>query len=389
MSAETRPGLRVERVDSLQQIPATDWDALDRRGNPFLSHDFLAGLESCHCLDNHGWMPVHLVVMQGSSLLAALPLYLRDNSFGEFVFDWSWADAHEQNIGPYYPKLVSAIPFTPVSGPRLLIHPDAPDPERLRRLLIDTAIRYANDERLSSLHCLFPDESDRDHLVASGLLVRGGCEYQWFNNNYTDFDDFLAVLTSKRRKEIRRERQSVRDSGLAIDVLRGTEITAEHWEIFHDFYCSTFERKWSRPRLTLEFFRQLSDSMTAPPLLIMARDSQTYVAGAFALVGDDTLYGRHWGCSRGFRNLHFELCYYQTLEFCIKNRLQRLDAGVQGEHKLSRGFIPVPTWSCHWLRHPGFRAAVSDFVEREQALIDETITTLRENTAYKCGTWSP
>jgi len=321
--------------------------------------------------------------MQGSSLLAALPLYLRDNSFGEFVFDWSWADAHEQHIGPYYPKLVNAIPFTPVAGPRLLIHPRADDPEQLRRLLIDTAIAFAEREGLSSLHSLFPDAGDKEQFAATGLLVRGGCQYHWFNNDYGCFDDFLAALTSKRRKEIRRERRSVRDRDLEIEILQGADIRDSDWAVFYDFYCSTFERKWGQPRLTLEFFQHLSASITAPPLLILARAGGQYVAGAFAVIGRDTLYGRHWGCNSGYRNLHFELCYYQTLEFCIQNRLQCLDAGAQGEHKLSRGFIPIPTWSCHWLRHPGFRSAVADFVEREQALIDAAIKHFAENTAYK------
>ncbi len=389
MSVETRQSLRVECISSLQSIPASAWDALDRRGNPFLSHDFLSGLEACRCLQAHGWTPVHQTIHQNGELVAALPLYLRDDSFGEFVFDWSWADAHERHVGPYYPKLVSAIPFSPVTGPRLLVHPAAESPDQLRRQLIDSALSLAEREQLSSLHCLFPDDQDRDQLTAAGLLLRGGCQYHWFNAGYRDYADFLAALTSKRRKEIRRERRSVQDSRLSIDVLQGPAIGDQHWSVFYDFYCSTFERKWGQPRLTLEFFRQLTASETATPLLILARDTGRYVAGAFAVIGDDTLYGRHWGCSQGYRNLHFELCYYQTQEFCIQHNLQRLDAGAQGEHKLSRGFIPVATWSCHWLRHPGFRSAVADFVEREQRLVDEMIETLADSTAYKRTADSP
>ena len=375
--------LKPKTINALTAIPARYWDALERHGNPFLCHDFLAGLETSGSLDTHGWTPVHQVIYRDNELVAALPLYLRDNSFGEFVFDWSWADAHERHVGPYYPKLVSAIPFSPVTGPRLLVHPDADDSHALKQALITAAINLGECEQLSSLHCLFPDDRDKNLCRENDLLIRGGCQYHWFNDGYADFACFLAALNSKRRKEIRRERRSVADSDLAIEVLRGSNIKPQHWQVFHDFYCSTFERKWGRPRLTLAFFQQLSDSTTAEPLLILARAAGYYVAGAFALIGRDTLYGRHWGCRHGYRNLHFELCYYQTQEFCIRNRLKRLDAGAQGEHKLSRGFVPVATWSCHWLRHPGFRNAVADFVEREQVLIDETIETLAASTAYK------
>lgn len=377
--------LRVTFLDSLQDVSAADWDRLDRRGNPFLSHTWLAGLEQHDCLAAHGWSPVHVVIEQDDTLVAALPLYLRDNSFGEFVFDWSWADAHERAIGPYYPKLVSAIPFSPVLGPRLLVHPDADDADRLRRLLIDSTVDYARRRQLSSFHCLFPESTDRDAMIAAGLLQRMNCQYHWFNRGYADFDHFLADLTSKRRKQIRRERQTINDSCLQIEILRGDEISRDHWRVFYDFYCSTFERKWGEPRLTQDFFRHLSTSVTAEPLLILARDGEHYVAGAFAIIGEDTLYGRHWGCSRSYRNLHFELCYYQTIEFCIRNGLQRLDAGVQGEHKLSRGFVPVTTYSCHWLRHPGFESAVADFLEREQVMMAEYIDSLAQHTAFKRG----
>lgn len=383
---EISSSLRIECINRLQDIPATAWDNLDRQDNPFLSHAFLAGLEQHDCLAAHGWMPVHIIIMQDSTLLAALPLYLRDNSFGEFVFDWSWADAHERSIGPYYPKLVSAIPFTPVVGPRLLLHPRAANPKYLRGLLIDGAIDFAERRQLSSLHCLFPRAADRDALTAAGLLLRSDCQYHWFNNAYTDFEAFLASLNSKRRKEIKRERRSIRESGLHIEILRGAEISDYQWAVFYDFYCSTFERKWGEPRLTPAFFRHLSGAPTAEPLLILARDGNHYVAGAFAVIGADTLYGRHWGCSRGYRNLHFELCYYQTIEFCIRHGLKRLDAGVQGEHKLSRGFMPVTTWSCHWLRHPGFKSAVADFLERERVMMDEYLDNLGQHTAYKRGT---
>lgn len=382
----TDSDLRIECVQQLDSIPAADWDALQRHGNPFLSHDFLAGLERHDCLALHGWSPQHLILRQGERLLAALPLYQRDNSFGEFVFDWSWADAHERSIGPYYPKLVSAVPFTPVSGPRLLLHPQAPAGSG--KQLVEQAVTLAEREALSSLHILFPDQpadTAEDVFTAAGLMLRRSCQYHWYNPGYKDFDDFLAALTSKRRKEIRRERRSLDNSGLVIEILRGTEITPEHWAVFYDFYCSTFERKWGAPRLTRDFFSHLTTSTTSEPLLILARIGGRHVAGAFAVIGSDTLYGRHWGCNAGYRNLHFELCYYQTIEFCIRHGLRHLDAGAQGEYKISRGFVPVATRSYHWLRDRRFHRAVADFLGHEHPLIEDYIAELSRHTAYKRG----
>ncbi len=373
-----------ECIERLDQVSAADWDALERDGNPFLSHDFLAGLERYDCLARHGWYPRHLVLRRQGRLLAALPLYQRDNSFGEFVFDWSWADAHERAIGPYYPKLVSAVPFTPVTGPRLLLHPQAGQPQQLRQLLLQRATALAERDGLSSLHVLFPDNDD-PAFAASGLQLRRSCQYHWFNDSYADFDDFLTRLNSKRRKEIRRERRSVRDTGLQIEQLRGRDIEARHWNVFYDFYCSTFERKWGEPRLTPEFLHSLSGSTSSEPLLIMARDGGEYVAGALALIGEKSLYGRHWGCRSGYRNLHFELCYYQTIDFCIRHGLQHLDAGAQGEYKISRGFVPVATRSYHWLRDRHFSRAVTDFLERERPLVEDYIAELGRHTAYKRG----
>lgn len=381
--SQTASDIQIECVPRLRRIPADAWDALDRRGNPFLSHAFLSGLEEHDCLAPHGWQPCHLVAREQGQIIAALPLYERDNSFGEFVFDWNWADAHEQAIGPYYPKLVSAVPFTPVTGPRLLLHPQSSRAVPASNLLVHRALEQAAATGLSSLHILFPDESQADFFDRAGLLQRLGCQYHWYNDNYGGFDDFLDRLTSKRRKEIRRERRSVKASGLEIAVLQGHEIGAADWHAFYDFYCSTFARKWGVPRLTLDFLRHLGASSTCQPLLFMARDGDDYVAGALALQGDDTLYGRHWGCRAGYRHLHFELCYYQTIDFCISRGLRHLDAGAQGEHKLSRGFVPVQTRSHHWLREPGFRSAVNDFLERESTLMRQYIMDMEQHTAYK------
>lgn len=380
--SNTHEAIRIERIGNLNAISASTWDAINPGRNPFLSHAFLAGLEQHRCLDAHGWQPTHLLAWQDSRLVGAMPLYYKDNSHGEFVFDWAWAEAHERSIGPYYPKLVSAVPFTPVTGPRLLTA-SGTSAEPIHERLIAGALELTMTEKLSSLHILFPDENSRDALVRYGLMQRGGCQYHWFNRGYHDFEDFLAGLTSKRRKEIRRERRSVSDSGLTIEILKGTDIREHHWAIFHEFYCDTFHRKWGQPRLTLDFLLGLSDQAPDLPLLILARDGRRYVAGAFALLGNDTLYGRHWGCNVGYRNLHFELCYYQTIDFCIRHGLARLDAGAQGEHKLGRGFVPTATGSCHWLEDTRFRTAVADFLAREQILIDDYLARLNGQLAYR------
>jgi uncharacterized protein len=379
---DTPDSLRIETIDNLAAVQPSAWDALDDRHNPFLRHAFLAGLEQHGCLETHGWLPVHLLAWRNRQLVGALPLYYKDNSYGEFVFDWAWADAHEKSIGPYYPKLVSAIPFTPVTGPRLLSG-GTPDAAPVRQQLTTAALELAESRRLSSAHVLFPDHESSTALAQSSLMRRNGCQYHWHNRGYTDFDDFLAALTSKRRKEIRRERRHVADSGLQIELLRGTEIRDHHWAAFHEFYCDTFHRKWGRPRLTLDFLLHLSTAAPDLPLLILARDGRRYVAGAFALLGEDTLYGRHWGCSADYRYLHFELCYYQTIAFCIEHNLVRLDAGAQGEHKLDRGFEPVMTCSYHWLNDTRFSAAVADFLAREQVLIDEYVARLNGQLAYR------
>lgn len=381
----TRVRIRVETIPGLHSVAAQDWDALAAGGDPFLRHAFLAGLEQHGCLTGHGWTPVHLLAFLDRQLVGALPLYRKSNSFGEFVFDWAWADAYERSGGAYYPKLVSAIPFTPVAGPRLLIHPEMVDAASIRQALIEGAIELGRREGLSSVHFLFPAAADGAALDGAGLLRRQDCQYHWYNDEYRQFDDFLATLNSKRRKEIRRERRTVAESGLVIDVLPGADIRDRHWEIFHAFYCSTFERKWGRPRLTLDFFRHLSADMPDTPLLLMARDGQRYVAGAFTMIGQNSLYGRHWGCQRDYRNLHFELCYYQTIEFCIEAGLAHLDAGAQGEHKIQRGFVPVPTHSYHWIADNQFRRAVADYLERERVMVDEYIHTLTGHSAYKHG----
>ncbi|MCC7410730.1 MAG: N-acetyltransferase [Gammaproteobacteria bacterium] len=369
---------------ALAGVAAADWNRLAGDAYPFLRHEFLGALEEFDCLAPQGWKPVHLLAYAGDRLAGALPLYLKSNSIGEFVFDWSWADAYERAGGRYYPKLVSAIPFVPATGPRLLVAPDAGDPGAVRDALVDAAVHLGEQMQLSSLHCLFPSEVDRVVLGRHGLLLRMGCQYHWHNEGYADFDDFLGALTSKRRKQIRRERREVSAAGIEFEILPGDAIDARQWRTFYEFYCSTFHRRWGEPRLTLAFFQALGRRLPAETLLFLARErGGDYVAGAFALRGADTLYGRHWGCSAQVPFLHFELCYYRTIEYCIEQGLARLDAGAQGEHKIARGFRPVRTWSAHWLRDDGFRSAVADFLDRETRMIDAYVADLDSHSPYR------
>jgi len=375
--------LSIQQFNSLADIDSQAWNRLAGRNNPFLRHEFLQGLEEYDCLSEHGWYPAHITAWSGKVLKGAVPLYFRTNSTGEFVFDWEWADAYERAGGQYYPKLVSAIPFTPVCGSRLLVDPEDNNRQYLQDLLIRSCIELAKKSRVSGLHILFPDDHDTECIADNGLMLRLGYQYHWFNDNYKNFEDFLAQLSSRRRKQIRKERREVAQSGVEIRILEGSDITPEHWQWFHGFYCSTFYRKWSEPRLTLPFFQSLSHAMPDAALLLLARYHDEPVAGAFAMRGKESLFGRHWGCSRHFRNLHFEMCYYQTIEYCIRHGLKRLDAGVQGEHKISRGFRPVPTRSAHWLAHPEFRSAVEDFLGRERQYIEIYIRQLTEHSAYR------
>ena len=374
--------LRIAVLESLAAIAAPVWDRL-AGDHPFLRHGFLHGLEASHCLAPQGWYPQHLAVYDGDTLCGAMPLYIRDNSYGEFVFDWSWAEAYERSGGRYYPKLVSAVPFSPVTGPRLLFAPARTDRDAVSKLLIDTALGAVEENQLSSWHCLFPDEGELPAYDQAGLARRLGCQYHWFNHDYRDFDHFLAALSSKKRKQIKRERRIVSEQAIDIEVLSGAEISAEHWSIFHRFYCSTFARKWGEPRLTEDFFQQLEQRLPGTAVLIMARSGTRYVAGAFALKSGSVLYGRHWGCNAQFDNLHFELCYYQTIAYCIEHGLSTLDAGAQGEHKLARGFVPVNTWSTHWIREPGFRRAVGDFLTRERQAMEQHMHDLSAHVAFK------
>ncbi len=372
-------------VSNLQTISPEKWQTLDYSNNPFLSYPFLSGLEKFGCLKNQFWQPAHIVIENKHELIGVLPLYIKQDSYGEFVFDWAWADAYQQSGRNYYPKLVSAIPFTPVSGSRLLVNKKY-DRAFIKKELLDAAISLMQKNNFSSLHFLFPNEEDINVLTENDGLKRITCQYHWFNQNYRDFQDFTDSLTSKKRKKILKERREIKNAGIEIQRLSGSEITSEQWQLFYQFYSSTFYKKWGEPRLTLDFFQSLGKELPEQTLLILAKYNKETIAGAFAMSDNDTLYGRHWGCSQQLPFLHFELCYYQTIEHTIEKGLKRLDAGVQGEHKLARGFHPVAMPSAHWIQEDDFRNAVANYLDRETIMMLEHIESLKSHLPFKLKT---
>lgn len=376
--------MKIRTLESLGEIPSSQWNALVQDGNPFLRHEFLSALEHHRCVgERTGWLPRHLACFDDQGqLLGAAPLYIKSNSYGEFVFDWGWAEAYRRHGLPYYPKLVSAIPFTPATGQRLLLAPSAQRPA-IARALIEHALEETRELGCSSLHWLFTTPEDMGPLLAQGLISRLGCQFHWHNPGYRDFQDFLDTLTAKKRKNIKRERRLVQEAGLELQILRGTEASETQWRSLHAFYCSTFHRLGGMPTLTLPFFQEIATTMGEQILLVLAREGHRAVAGAISFQSETTLYGRHWGCRADYDSLHFEACYYQGIDYCIRHGLQRFEPGAQGEHKISRGFLPVLTRSAHWLVHTGFREAVADFLRRETPAVEDYARELAQHSPYR------
>ena len=358
----------IEVCASLAEVVPADWDACAGPENPFLSHAFLSSLEeSGSVTPETGWLPRHLLVRDGSGRLsAAMPMYLKGHSQGEYVFDHSWAQAYETAGGAYYPKLLSAVPFTPVPGPRLLTVA-APDPDLARRRLIGAMAQLTDRHGVSSLHVNFPDPDQAEALEAAGFLIRHGHQFHWPNRDYESFDDFLGALSSRKRKAVRRERHAVAAAGLTTRCMTGGGISPDLWDAFYAFYTDTYDRKWGGPYLTRRFFDLLYERMRDKVVLMLAFDARGRpIAGALNLVGSDAIFGRNWGCLADYKFLHFELCYYMAIDFAIRNRLKRAEAGTQGEHKIQRGYLPVTTYSAHLLPDSTFRNAVARFLERER-----------------------
>lgn len=384
MPQQTDATLRV--VSSMGEISRADWDTCANPGwfgerpldkpcrsaatlayNPFISHDFLATLEeSGAATGKTGWLGQHLVYDGADGRPAAvMPCYLKSHSMGEYVFDYGWADAFERAGGRYYPKLQSSIPFTPVTGRRLLVG-DSPDSDRLRHVLAAGAVALAKRHDVSSVHVTFAPEQESRILGACDYLQRTGKQFHFVNEGYRDFDDFLSALASRKRKTIKRERRDALAGGITVDRLTGNDLTEAAWDSFFEFYMDTGSRKWGRPYLNRRFFSMVSERMADRILLILARRGSRPIAGALNFIGSDTLYGRNWGTIDDQPFLHFELCYYQAVEWSIDSGLTYVEAGAQGEHKLARGYRPTTTYSAHWIANPSFRRAVADFLDYER-----------------------
>ena len=359
--------IAIKVLENIGAIAPSEWDACAGTSNPFVRHTFLRALEESGSVGKQsGWLPQHLVIEDETGrLLGAVPMYLKSHSQGEYVFDWGWADAYERAGGRYYPKLQAAVPFSPVTGPRLLVRPgDSAD--TIRSALTAGLIEVAKQYGVSSVHVTFAQEPDADLLESLGFLIRHGHQFHWHNDGYATFDDFLGNLSSRKRKNIRKERLKVEEAGIHIETLNGADIKPRHWDEFHQFYVNTYDRKWGYPYLTRDFFALLGEEMADQVALVRADIDDMAIAGALNLVGDDALYGRNWGSAGRYRFLHFEACYYRAIDFAIERGLSTVEAGTQGPHKIQRGYMPQRTYSAHWIRDEGFRDAVANYLEREK-----------------------
>lgn len=374
----------VKVLARIAEVPAAQWDACAGPGHPFVSHAFLSALEESGSVGAEaGWLPQHLIVEdEAGQVVGAAPLYLKSHSYGEYVFDHGWAEAYERAGGRYYPKLQCAVPFTPVPGPRLLARP-GPRAADARDALASAMVELARRHQASSVHVTFPEPAEWARLGELGYLQRTGVQFHWHNRGYRGFEDFLAALASRKRKSIRKERREALAGGIAIHTLTGPAIRAEHWDAFFRFYVDTGNRKWGSPYLNREFFDLLGAGMAERVVLVMAEKDGQWVAGALNLLGDDALYGRNWGCLGEYKFLHFEACYYRAIDFAIERGLARVEAGAQGPHKIQRGYVPVTTYSAHWIADPGFRKAVADFLARERRHMEHERAAMAEFAPYR------
>lgn len=374
--------IQITMVDNLSAISAEDWDGCSTGPlDPFTTHRFLSALEESGSVgDGTGWAPRHLLAKRGDEIVGVMPLYAKGNSQGEYVFDHAWAQAYQHAGGRYYPKLQCAVPFTPATGNRILT-----DNNEAREALISAALQIAESNNVSSFHITFCTESEYALGPSLGLMQRTGQQFHWQNDEYNTFDAFLKKLSSRKRKNIRKERRVAQAYGGEILQLTGDQIEPEHWDAFWRFYQDTGARKWGTPYLTREFFNIAQQTLRDDILLVLAKRDGEYIAGALNFIGGETLYGRYWGCSEDHACLHFEICYYQAIDYAIANGLKRVEAGAQGEHKLARGYMPSPVYSLHWIADEGFERAVSQFLTDERAAIDEDIEFLAAIGPFKKG----
>jgi uncharacterized protein len=404
------PEITLEAVPTIGDIPAADWDACATGGsppaadldqlvpegspgsscadlkpyyNPFVSHAFLQAAEdSGSAIARTGWQPRHLIAKIDDRIVGVVPCYLKSHSQGEYVFDRGWADAYERAGGRYYPKLQASVPFTPATGPRLLIR-DGVDREKIGDALAAGLVALCGVSKASSAHVTFAREADWRFLATHGFLQRTDQQFHWHNQGYATFDDFLATMNSRHRKAIKRERRDAVAAGITIHQLTGKDITEDAWDAFFDFYMDTGSRKWGRPYLTRKFFSLVGETMSNDVLLVMAKRDGRWIAGAINFIGSDTLFGRNWGAIEHHPFLHFEVCYYQAIDFAIQRGLKTVEAGAQGEHKIARGYLPQTTYSAHYIVDPDFRRAIADYLKRERAYVADAGRELAEAAPFR------
>jgi predicted N-acyltransferase len=380
------PTLKI--IADLAEIPAKQWDKL--AGNdPFLSYAYLHALQESGCATaQFGWQAQFITLWQDKRLVGAMPLYLKMNSYGEHVFDWAWAEAYHRSGLHYYPKLVCTVPFTPVTGARLLVSLGY-EPSEIKTTLLRAALQLAEESGVSSLHCLFVDEADRREMQAQGMMLRHDVQFHWHNavpsqnRGYRDFDEFLAALSRDKRKRIRQERRKVQEAGIQLQCVTGDVATVEQWAFFASCYSHTRRIHHSPPALNDDFFQRIGAALPHNTLLVIASREGKPIASALNIVSKDVLYGRSWGAFEFHSGLHFETCYYQAIEFCIARNIKTFEGGAQGEHKLARGFLPVTTTSAHWLAHPEFSRAVEGYLQRETGAISEYVDELNDRSPFK------
>lgn len=380
------PDSTARILHNISEISAAEWDSCNakRTYNPFLTHKFLNALEVSGSVSTEtGWQPFHIAVEQDGELIGVVPMYLKNHSQGEYVFDYGWADAWQRAGGDYYPKMQISVPFTPATGPRLLTKELNPEHERL---LIGACMQIAEQIKVSSIHMTFMEKDQWENAADIGFLKRMDQQFHWHNGGYANFEEFLSDLASKKRKNIRRERRDALANDIEIEWITGDDLTEDHWDAFYRFYMDTSSRKWGSPYLNRRFFSEINDVMSDDLLLIMAKRDGNYIAGAINFIGGDTLFGRNWGCIEDHRFLHFEVCYYQAIEFAISRGLKRVEAGAQGSHKVARGYLPEATYSAHWIADSQFRDAVARFVDDERRYVQQDIAHVETRTPFKAST---
>jgi len=385
------PEIELQAVSSITAVSAEDWDACanPRTGepasyHPFVSHRFLASLEDSRSASARtGWTPRHLIAKRGETIVGVVPCYMKSHSRGEYVFDRGWADAYQHAGGRYYPKLQVSVPFTPATGPRLLARHDAGGADEIKHLLAQGLQALCTTVEASSLHVTFAEKAEWEILASHGYLKRTDQQFHWQNRGYDSFDGFLADLNSRHRKAIKRERRDAVANGITIEHLTGDTLSESVFDAFYEFYMETGSRKWGTPYLNREFYSLIHERMPEDVLLVMAKRNGRWIAGAINFIGSDTLFGRHWGAIEHHPFLHFEVCYYQAIDFAIQRRLKRVEAGAQGEHKLARGYLPQETYSAHFIPDPNFRRAVADYLKRERQYVSHAVDALTDAAPFR------